>query len=475
MASIMLRSSIAWLLVPLASGEGNHTGGQFEWAGIFATPASHYLWRMQKVDGAYAENHMKIVLLPSAEGTEEKLHALEAEAGHSFEQACTEIEVGETLVPAEDVCYEAHVDQGSDDSGFLVQASGTAFLAVFAEHLPTEFERDMHYLKDVSGHDVEPIAEESDHGAHGDEAAPPASKSKPWGEAIGASVLVCLCTLVGVVFLVPVAGRLAKEHPGVFGTITSAFAAGALLAAAFFLLLFEATHLVASSDEALDAASWGISILAGFLIPSVIDLCIAPILPPAEKGKETPEDSEAGPAGGASGRMRVLAAVLLGDFVHNLCDGVFIGAAFAGCGTAAGWKIAAASIYHEIAQEISDYFVLTDKQQGNLAPPKALLVNFVSGLSVILGTVIVLAQDSLDNKATGVLLGIGGGVYIQIGASECMAKVHRQAGTTLLRLSALLVFLVGAAVLGLVLLTHEHCVPEGEAAEGGGHQGHGHH
>ena len=50
-----------------------------------------------------------------------------------------------------------------------------AGFAVFTAHSPYEFERDMHYLQDSAGADVEPIAEESsgahdhDHGGHGDD------------------------------------------------------------------------------------------------------------------------------------------------------------------------------------------------------------------------------------------------------------------------------------------------------------------
>ena len=38
---------------------------------------------------------------------------------------------------------------------------------MYAEHLPTEFERDRHYLYDSSGTDIEPIAQESAGGDHG--------------------------------------------------------------------------------------------------------------------------------------------------------------------------------------------------------------------------------------------------------------------------------------------------------------------
>ena len=58
----------------------------------------------------------------------------------------------------------------------------------------------------------------------------------------------------------------------------------------------------------------------------------------------------------------MLVGVLLGDFVHNLVDGLVLGTAFGDkhCYKTMAWTITAATIYHELAQEISDYFVLTN-------------------------------------------------------------------------------------------------------------------
>ena len=175
-------------------------------------------------------------------------------------------------------------------------------------------------------------------------------------------------------------------------------------------------------------------------------------------------------AEGAARQRRIRSGVLVGDFMHNLCDGVFIGSAFHLCGPSMGWSVTAASVYHEIAQEISDFVILTDPEQGALGSLAALALNFLSGTSVVFGVVLVLALDSFDGRATGMLLAYGGGVYIQIGAAECMAKSYARASASpKLRVLSLLAFVVGAAGIGLVLLDHEHC-----AAEGAGHDGHGH-
>ena len=43
-----------------------------------------------------------------------------------------------------------------DDSSYTIDTTGMSGLAVFAQHVPIEFERDQHYLKDSSGTDIEP-------------------------------------------------------------------------------------------------------------------------------------------------------------------------------------------------------------------------------------------------------------------------------------------------------------------------------
>ena len=53
-----------------------------------------------------------------------------------------------------------------------MDTAGITGLAIYAQHVPIEFERTQHYLKDSTGEDIEPIAEEGADGhahAHGDE------------------------------------------------------------------------------------------------------------------------------------------------------------------------------------------------------------------------------------------------------------------------------------------------------------------
>ena len=101
--------------------------------------------------------------------------------------------------------------------------------------------------------------------------------------------------------------------------------------------------------------------------------------------------------------------------------------------------------------------------QGNLKPVMALALNFITGLSVVLGAIIVVG-GSPGAQTEGLLLAFGGGVYVQIAATECAGRVNNTVKTTKMRLISIFAFILGAVAIGLVLLDHEHCVPGG-----GGH------
>ena len=476
---------------------------------------------------------MKIVLLASDSSALGELTKLKSEAKESFAGTCKEVERGETMVPkppeddhaghdhrmlsAGGGCFELHLKEDDDHAGhahrslealssvggadnrrrlagdatFKIDTSQVAHLAIFTDLAVTEFAPTQHYLLDADGHGVYAKSQIN---------APP---SKPWGVAIGAGFLVGLVTLIGVMFLIPVFRTAAEKHPNVFGAISSSFAAGALLGAAFFLLLFEATHLVpGGASEGASAAMWGTAIMLGFITSSLLDLgvtaCCAPKTSPggeggaaAAAGETSTDAAEKGNAAekgvaatgtiavevaglAAARRTRVIMGILVGDFLHNLCDGIFIGTAFLACTPAVGWSVSVATIYHELAQEVGDFFVLTNKDQGALSPLKALSLNFVSGLSVVVGIVIVLAQSTVDGRAVGLLLAFGGGVYVQLGASECMPRAYALSTTTTLRLCNIIAFVVGATAIALVLIDHRHCSAGGSMAAADAHAGHDH-
>jgi len=465
----------ACLLAFAAAGSGKEL---YEWAGIFEVPDAKYMWISQTVKGKYADDDMKIAIIPTVEANAADLSASVPGAKLALKKTCVTIKHGDVLTPGDGKCYKLEFDKTLWQSYFVMDTTGFAHVAIFAQHVPTEFENTAHYLKDTAGEDVEPSAELPEKA----EAVKVKKEKKPdWGASIGAAIIVSFITLIGVVLAVPAFKKLFETHGATVEAILAAFAAGTLLACAFFLLLFEATHLVQTgwAKEVEVLWRWGTMVLAGFILPAVIESPLSLLV--EAKGSETRDsETEAGDSETKASEtklsrvaaVRVLGAVTIGDFLHNLCDGFFIGAAFKGCGSKFGWTVSLSTILHELPQELADYAILTSPGVG-LTPVKALLLNFLAGLSVILGVIIINVID-LPDSTVGLFLAFGGGTYVYLAAVECMPKVHNPKLPAGVRMLCLLVFIFGTVLIGLILLDHEHCVPDTDEPKAAGGHAHGH-
>ncbi len=77
-------------------------------------------------------------------------------------------------------------------------------------------------------------------------------------------------------------------------------------------------------------------------------------------------------------------SVLVGDGIHNFCDGVIIAAAFL-ADPMLGFVTSVAVVAHEIPQEAGDYIVLLN---AGFSRGKALFYNLLSGLAAVAGGVL---------------------------------------------------------------------------------------
>ena len=141
-------------------------------------------------------------------------------------------------------------------------------------------------------------------------------------------------------------------------------------------------------------------------------------------------------------------SILVGDFLHNFCDGIFVGTAFLLCNATLGWTVVVATVYHEIAQEIADFTILVTLCDFTIVG--ALAANFVAGFSVVIGAALV-AWIDFSNSAVGLILALSSGVYMNIAAVECIPRIQTK------KVLALFCFALGAVPIGLVLLNHQHC------------------
>merc|ERR1719265_966612 len=136
-------------------------------------------------------------------------------------------------------------------------------------------------------------------------------------------------------------------------------------------------------------------------------------------------------------KMRMLLSITIGDFVHNMCDGFFMAAAFKNCGSSFGWNATLATVLHEIPQEVADFAVLT--RAVGLTKAMALLVNVLTGLSVLVGVFIVNLAE-LNNGSVGLVLAFSGGVFMHIAAVEAMPKVLNLPVSSKIQLLCLILF-----------------------------------
>jgi len=132
--------------------------------------------------------------------------------------------------------------------------------------------------------------------------------------------------------------------------------------------------------------------------------------------------------------------VLIGDGLHNFLGGLAIAGTFLvdiRLGITS-WFAAAA---HEIPQELGDFGVLV---HGGWSTPRALVFNFLSGLTFLLGG--LLAYGLSFRIDVTWLIPFAAGNFLYIGASDLVPEVNRQEDLR----SNLLHFL--AFVLGLAVL-----------------------
>jgi len=114
--------------------------------------------------------------------------------------------------------------------------------------------------------------------------------------------------------------------------------------------------------------------------------------------------------------------VLIGDSVHNLIDGVIIAGAFL-----VDWKIGlittVAIALHEIPQELGDFAILV---YGGFTKKKALLLNFLSAITVIIGGVAgYFLFERIENWLPYILaLAAGGFIYISL--ADLIPELHRE-------------------------------------------------
>ena len=113
---------------------------------------------------------------------------------------------------------------------------------------------------------------------------------------------------------------------------------------------------------------------------------------------------------------------LIGDATHNLIDGMIIAASFL-VNPTLGLSTTIAVFFHELPQEIGDFGVLV---YGGFSRYKALLFNFLSALTAIVGVLISNYFSMHVENFVGYLMAVAAGGFIYISASELIPEIQKE-------------------------------------------------
>jgi len=138
---------------------------------------------------------------------------------------------------------------------------------------------------------------------------------------------------------------------------------------------------------------------------------------------------------------------LISDGLHNLIDGMLIGASYL-ISAPVGIATTIAIIAHEIPQEISDFAVLL---HAGFSKGRAIFFNLLTGALAIIGTLIALAIGTGAEKFSLYMLPITAGGFIYIAGSDLIPELHKERGLSK-SLKQLIAMFLGVGLMMLLLL-----------------------
>lgn len=244
------------------------------------------------------------------------------------------------------------------------------------------------------------------------------------GESILATLVVSLVSLVGIVAF---KWKKFKKYVSLF----VAFAAGTLIADACLHIIPEASELEGFSQ--VGALIFLGSIVFSFLLEGVLRW-------------HHSHDVDAERHVAHLGYMS-----LISDFIHNFVDGVVIAAAFA-LNPTTGIATTLAVIFHEIPHEIGNYATLI---YAGFERKKALLYNFLSSLSALLGVIVTTVLITQTEGVVAYVSFFAAGSLLYIALADMVPEVQKSHGKSISPIT-LLAFCLGVAVIALLLLFESH-------------------
>ncbi|RRQ22539.1 ZIP family metal transporter [Thiohalobacter thiocyanaticus] len=192
------------------------------------------------------------------------------------------------------------------------------------------------------------------------------------------------------------------------------FAIGALLGAAFLALLPHALATPGIDDYHVISATVLLGVLGFFLLEKLVLWRHCHEAHCEVHTADEPENHDHNPAAGT--------LILIGDAVHNLVDGVLIGAAFLTdfhLGVVTSLAVAA----HEIPQEVGDFAILLNSGYTRV---RAFVFNIISSLATLVGGLIAYLSLQQAEAALPYVLAIAASSFIYVAVADLIPGLHKR-------------------------------------------------
>lgn len=254
----------------------------------------------------------------------------------------------------------------------------------------------------------------------------------------------------GVLSTLAAAGTLAL-HAGWIPRLVS-FAVGALLGAVFLELLPHALETGSAQRVMLTVLA---GLLAFFLLEKLVLWRHAH---GHEAHDDTAEESEHdhalhahahGHAHGDGGRSGLM--ILIGNSVHNFCDGIVIAASFL-ADTKLGIAATVAIVAHAIPQQVGDFAILL---HSGFSRPRAFAFNIAAGTATVAGALAGHFALADMQQLLPIVLAVAAASLLYVAVADLIPSLHRRPEPIETARQMLLIAL-GVAVIGgvHVLLGH---------------------
>jgi len=250
------------------------------------------------------------------------------------------------------------------------------------------------------------------------------------------AAIVVACLAGGVLAIGAAAGTLALHSRWISRLVS--FAVGALLGAVFLELLPHALEH-GSTERVMGTVLGGL--LLFFLLEKLV-LWRHSHGDPETPGTQTLAPHAHGAEGGRSGLM-----IVIGNSVHNFCDGVVIAATFIADFTL-GTTAALAIVAHAIPQQVGDFAVL---MHSGYSRQRAFAYNLATGAATLAGGLTGYFALASLQQVMPTVLALAAASLLYVAVADLIPSLHRHPAPAQ---TAVQVVLIGAGIAVIALVRH---------------------